>query len=166
MKFRSPEHALTWAYETINRPIVKLSSVNDMREKGKSGTNDEMTPHDRHAQAAMILAMCERVLPTLHMAYVQVQFGRDGTGFSIMSYYLAGTFGTGLHSRRAIELMIRSYCGDRVGLREIKKTMSCGMLKAVSIRNRAYDALDAIHAQTMDRLAAEMECAGLREVPA
>jgi hypothetical protein len=31
------------------------------------------------------------------------------------------------------------------------------MLKAVSLRNRAYDTLDMIHAQAMDRLRMEME---------
>jgi hypothetical protein len=35
------------------------------------------------------------------------------------------------------------------------------MLKAVSLRNRAYDALDVIHAQAMDRLRMEMESRGL-----
>jgi hypothetical protein len=35
------------------------------------------------------------------------------------------------------------------------------MLKAVSLRNRAYDALDAIHAQAMNRLRMEMEARGL-----
>ncbi|SHL42264.1 hypothetical protein SAMN05216428_102355 [Nitrosospira sp. Nsp11] len=156
MIFRSPEHALKWAYETTSRPIVKISSVNAMR--GASGSNnDELTAHDKHAQAAFILALCERVLTSLHMAYVQAQFGRDRSGFDLLVRHMATNFGTGIHSRRGIEQIIRSYCGEKGGLREIKKSMSTGLLKAASFRNRGYDALDAIHAQAMSVLWDEMQ---------
>jgi len=168
MKFRNPEHALRWAYETTNRPIVKISSVNDMREAsraGGAGGNGELTAHDRHAQAALILSLCERTLPAPHMAYVRVQYGREASGFELLGRHLAANFGTGLHSRRSIEQIIRAYCGEKIGLREIRKSMSCGMLKAVSYRNQAYDALDAIHAQAMDRLSMEMESRGLLPGP-
>ncbi|MGH8685408.1 MAG: hypothetical protein ACREUM_08690, partial [Nitrosospira sp.] len=62
--------------------------------------------------------------------------------------------------------IIRAYCGEKIGLREIRKSMSCGMLKAVSYRNQAYDAMDVLHAQAMDRLRMEMESRGLLPGPA
>lgn len=164
MKFSSPERALRWAFETTNRPIVKISSVNDMREANGGGGargSGELTAHDRHAQAALILSLCERVLPPPHMAYVRVQYGREASGFALLAQHLAANFGTGVHGRRSIEQIIRAYCGERIGLREIRRSMSCGMLKAVSYRNQAYDALDIIHAQAMDRLRMEMESRGL-----
>ncbi len=164
MKFSSPQHALRWAYETSNRPIVKISSVNDMREASRAGGAagfGELSAHDRHAQAALILSLCERVLPTLHMAYVRIQFGREASGFDLLAHQLAANFGTGVHSRRSIDKIIRAYCGEKIGLREIRKSMSCGMLKAVAYRNQAYDALDVIHLQVMDRLRMEMESRGL-----
>jgi hypothetical protein len=169
MKFSSPERALKWAFETTSRPIVKISSINDMREASRAGQptgTSELTVHDRHAQAALILALCERVLPTLHMAYVRIQFGREAAGSDILAYHLAANFGTGVHSRRSIDQIIRAYCGERTGLREIRKSLRCGMLKAVSLRNKAYDALDAIHAQAMDRLYMEMESRGLLDTAA
>lgn len=169
MKFSSPERALRWAYETASRPIVKISSVNDMREGNQAGGaagNGELTTHDRHAQAALILSLCERVLPALHMAYVRTQFGREAGGFDLLVCHLAANFGTGLHGRRSIEQIIRAYCGEKIGLREIRKSMSCGMLKAVSYRNQAYDVLDVLHAQAMDRLRMEMENRGLLPGPA
>lgn len=169
MKFSSPERALRWAYETTSRPIVKISSVNDMREGNRAGGtagNGELTAHDRHAQAALILGLCERVLPALHMAYVRIQFGREASGFDLLACHLAANFGTGLHGRRSIEQIIRAYCGEKIGLREIRKSMSCGMLKAVSYRNQAYDAMDVLHAQAMDRLRMEMESRGLLPGPA
>lgn len=159
MRFYSAEQALKFAFETMNRPIVKVASINAMW--GSDGRPvDELTAHDRHAQAAMILSLCERVLPDLHMAYVRVQFGREPSGFEMLGRYLAGQYGTGLHSRRGIEQVIRSYCGDKGGIREIKKLMQCGQLKAFFYRNRGFDALDAIHAQAMDYVWSEMQEGG------
>lgn len=149
MQHHSPESTLRWCYETINRPIVKISSINEMREDNSVRPSTDLTPHDHHAEAALILGLCERVLSELHMAYVRAQFGRDNSGFDLLGRHLAGVFGTGLHSRRGIEKIIRLYCGEKGGLREIKRSMSCGMLKAAVLRNRGFDALDAIHAQAM-----------------
>jgi hypothetical protein len=123
----------------------------------ENASSDELTPYDRHAQAALILGLCERVLPSLHMAYVQAQFGRDRSGFDLLVRHIAANFGTGIHRRRGIEQIIRSYCGEKGGLREIKKSMSTGLLKAASLRNRGYDALDAIHSQAMGVLWDEMQ---------
>lgn len=156
MQFRDAESALRFAFEMTNRPIVKISSINAMRG-AETRSNTELTPYDRHAQAAMILSLCERVLSPLHMAYVNVQYGRDGSGFDLLVRHIAANFGTGLHSRRGIEQIIRSYCGERGGLREIKRKLGCGTLKAVSLRNRAFDALDVIHAQAMDYVWREMQ---------
>ncbi|SEK61531.1 hypothetical protein [Nitrosovibrio tenuis] len=164
MKFSNAEHALRWSYETSNKPIVKISSVNEMRgpEKIDGGaSSDELTAHDYHAQAALILGLCERALSPLHMAYVRVQFGREASGFDMLARHLAANFGTGVHSRRGIEQIIRAYCGQKIGLREMRKSMSCGMLKAATLRNQGYDVLDKIHLQAMDILYREMENRGL-----
>jgi hypothetical protein len=147
---------------------VKISSVNAMRGPdgaGETGAAGELTAYDRHAQAALILGLCERILSDLHIAYVRVQYGREASGFDLLGRHLAANFGTGMHSRRGVELIIRTYCGQKTGLRELRKSMSCGMLKAASLRNRGYDALDMIHDQAMDTLQREMESRGLLESP-
>jgi hypothetical protein len=99
------------------------------------------------------------------MAYVKVQFGREASGFDLLGRHLAASFGTGVHSRRGIEQIIRSYCGEKIGLRELRKSMACGMLKAASLRNGGYDVLDTIHTQAMDILYREMERRGLLRNP-
>lgn len=149
MQFRDAESALRFAFEMSSRPVVKISSINAMRG-AETRSSSELTPYDRHAQAAMILSLCGRVLSPLHIAYVKVQYGRDASGFDLLIRHLTANFGTGIHNRRGIEQIIRSYCGEKGGLREIKRKMGCGTLKAVDYRNRGYDALDAIHAQAMD----------------
>jgi len=126
-----------------------------------NGSSAELGSQDRHAQAVLILSLCERVLPALHMAYVRVQFGREASGVERLTNYLAANMGDGIHGRRSIENIIRAYGGEKIGLREIRKSMSCGMLKAVTYRNRAYDELDVLHLQAIDRLRVEMESRGL-----
>lgn len=136
MKFSSPQQALRWIYETMNRPLLPS--------------------HDSHAEATLLLSKCERVLPSLHFAYITVQFGREAGGFELLGRHIAANFGDGLHSRRGIETIIRAYCGEKIGLREIRKALNTGMLKAASMRNRGYDCLDVIHDQTMEILGREL----------
>jgi hypothetical protein len=161
MQFRNPGHALRWAFQVINEPIVKVSSINKMR--GPSGYG-ELTPQDRHAQAALIMSLCERVLSSLHMAYVRVQFGKDSSGMDALARYLAGQFGTGLHSRRAIEQIIRGYCGDKLVLTELRKELKARYPNAVASRNKGYDALDAMNSHVMSVLWREMEAVELLQI--
>ena len=51
--------------------------------RGEERASGELTTFDKHAQAAMILSMCWRVLSPLQMAYVTVEFGRDTKGFDL-----------------------------------------------------------------------------------
>lgn len=142
MQFNNPQQALRWAYETINRPIVRV--------------NGEPSD-DLHAEAALLLSRCERVLPNLHFAYIRVQFGREAGGFDLLVRHISANFNAGTSCNRGIETIIRAYCGEKIGLRGIRKSLSTGMLKAASMRNRGYDCLDAIHEQAMEILGRELE---------
>ena len=59
--FRSAHSALAWAYETIDRPIVKMSSANRMQEQPTRRSPPEaiqgLSVHEQHAQAAAIIRM-------------------------------------------------------------------------------------------------------------
>jgi len=137
VQFNNPQHALRWAYEALDRT------------------------GDLHAEATLLLSKCERALGQLHFSYIRVQFGREAGGFEMLGRHLAANFGAGQYRSRAIEQIIRAYCGERIGLREIRKSLNCGMLKAALLRNRGYDLLDAIHDQAMGIL--ELELAGYFE---
>lgn len=141
MKFNNPQHALRWAYETLNRPMVRV--------------NDEPSS-DPHAEASLLLSKCERVLSSLHFAYISVQFGREASGFDLLVRYISANLGDRSSCIRGIEQIIRAYCGQKIGLREIRKSLNTGMLKAASMRNRGYDYLDAIHDQAMEILRREL----------
>jgi hypothetical protein len=74
--FRSAEHAVRSAYSTESKSIVKVSSFfSDLRGGSVPlGLREPMTPHDVHAQAAMILAMLERHLPVEEMIVVRARY--------------------------------------------------------------------------------------------
>lgn len=149
MHFESSEHALRWAYEVLARPIVKISSVNGMR--GPERSCEVMTPQDVHTQAAMIISACERVLSPLQLAYVKIKYGCDGKGLELLLLHVHECLGS-QHSRQTIKHIVLSYCGNGGGIREIKRSVGCGFLRAALIRSRGYDALDVIHAQAMDNI--------------
>jgi len=72
--FRSPENALSFAYNVEAQAVVKVSSYfRQMRGStvrlGKR--NKPLDPYDRHAQAALILAFLERTLPPVEKIVVQ-----------------------------------------------------------------------------------------------
>lgn len=157
MVFRDPEAALRWAYETSARPVVKGSSVYQMRGPGANGASGELKPYELVAQAGLIKLLCKRVLPPLHMAYVEFRYGRNPAWLGKLRHHVAAQMGTGVHSIRCIDLVIRGYCGEPVCAREIQRAGKCRYRTVMEIRDRSHDGLDAIHQKTMDLLWRGME---------
>lgn len=75
--FRSVDHALKFAFGIEGLPIIKTGSVFKMM--GRGGGKADLTAHDKHAQSAMILGMCKRVLTPGELAFVNA-----GYGFALM----------------------------------------------------------------------------------
>src|SRR5688572_29645902 len=77
--FKSAHSALAWAYETINRPIVKMSGANHMREQNTRRVPPEaiqgLSIHEQHAQAAAIIGMAERLEDPAGREYIAARFG-------------------------------------------------------------------------------------------
>lgn len=146
--FRSSHHALQFAFRTIGNPIVKMSSVNSMR--GASG-NGDMTPHDRHAQAAMIMAIVERAVDVNGLAYLKAHYGRElfgGEHERALANHLVrvvvGTLPTGNHNPRGIEKLVRIYFGQDISMVSVRKDMQCGHARANEYRDMVRMALGAI----------------------
>lgn len=57
MRFKSVEHLLAWAFEMSKTPICKTAKLDQREQMGRvSLPREVMTPHDRHAQAARVIA--------------------------------------------------------------------------------------------------------------
>lgn len=163
--FKSADHALKWAFQVSGTPIVKMSSINSMR--GAEG-NGDMTPHDRHAQAALIVGMAERLLDVNEMAWVMAKYAavlRGGeyerpVADQLVKVVIAGA-GTGQHSRCGYEKLVRIYFGQEIGIPAVRKDLGCGNTKAHEVKKAVFDSLDSIGNRTFGVLDDEMRRAGL-----
>ena len=146
--FKSAHHALQFAFRTLGMPIVKMSSVNSMR--GASGSGD-MTPHDRHAQAAMILSIVEKAVDINGLAYFKAHYGRElqkgeeeRAVADVLVRVAMAAMPTGMHSRRGVEKLVRIYFGQDISMVSVRKDMGCGHPRANEYRDVVRKALNEI----------------------
>jgi hypothetical protein len=142
------EDTLRWAYEHRSKPIMCASVVEKI-----TGVFNGLSAYDRHVQAVSIIDLCRRHMPPMRMAYIDLMFGRESSSLEMLVDHLVG-ISNNESTRRGICLIVRSYCGEKIGLREIRKTLGCGMLKAASTRNQIYDVLDNLHIEVVKDLEA------------
>jgi hypothetical protein len=157
--FRSAHSALAWAYETVNRPIVKMSGANRMREQNTRRAPPEaiqgLSVHEQHAQAAAIIGMVERLPDPACREYIAARFG-GMTGAEHVTMLMNRIFcslGTGVHGRRGAYKLLLCYFGVDIGYRAIRRDLKCRDAKVIEIRHAVYDVLGAVE----DRSMAEME---------
>lgn len=165
--FKSTRHALKFAFRTLNKPIVKTSSINSMRGPSWGG----MKPHELHAQAAMIIATLERVTDVHGQAYLRADYGREheyGEHSRAIMNHLAkmilSTFPTGMHSQRGVEKLIINYFGGSIGVSAIRCDMRCGIVKANQYRDMVKKVLDDVGQRAERDVDIALREAGLIEV--
>ncbi len=146
--FDSARQALKFAFGVINTPILKSSGINSMR--GSSG-NSDMTPHDRHAQAAMIMSIVGRAVNVNGMAYLKARFANELRGGSearevkeVLYRVVAAALPTGLHQRRGIDKMIEVYFGADYTMVSVRTDLRCNNRKYYEYKSCIYDVLDKV----------------------
>ena len=158
MKFPTAEQALRWAYETQAKGnSTACSSLG----AGRCPTSLDDRVNDKLMQAQSILFMCERELTTLHAAYIKVQFGREVEGMETLNSYVRNFDNLKGVKRRSIDVIICAYCGERIGMQAMRRSLNCGMLKATNIRNSVYEILDGVHTDAMDTVYSLLHNKGL-----
>lgn len=151
MKFHTVEQALKWAYEMRTRPVVAASPLSGVRSVGLAQEDD------RSMEATDILKRTAMSVSYYEKAFLNFMFGQDDLALPVLTQLFEEL---GIPARsRALELILKSYRGDKKagGLRELRKSLSVGMLKTVSIRGRVYDYLDAIHDRAIKKLRQPLE---------
>jgi hypothetical protein len=148
---RSAQHALQFTFRTLGTPIIRISSINAMRGSSNFG---DMSPQERHAQAAMILACVGRAVDMTEMAYLRAYYGRELFGgkyeravADILTQTVVGALYTGLHPRRGIQKLIFNYFGKDVPMTKICDDLKCNLYAANKQRNAVYDALSELGAR-------------------
>ena len=177
MIFKSVEHALKWSFQVSNTSIVNISSINSMR--GSSGSG-EMTQHDKHAQAALIISMADRLLDMSEMAWVLAKYGdgltkgdysqRDGKNERLaqsraiedqLTKMVIQSLPTGVHSRRGYAKLVRCYFGQQIGVHSIRTDLKCAMANVATHRHAVYDVMDAVWRRAHPKLEDQMREQGL-----
>jgi hypothetical protein len=161
--FRSAHSALAWAYETINRPIVKMSSVNHMRERPSRPAPPEailgLSTHEQHAQAAAIIGMVERLEDPAAREYIAARFSGmvKPDQVTAMMNTIFQSLGTGIHGRRGAYKLLLCYFGANIGYRAIRYDLKCRDAMVIEIRAKVYSTLDAIHNRAMSEISECLE---------
>lgn len=168
--FKSARHALQFAYRTMASPIVKMSSINTMRASSIGG-NSGLTPHDRHAQAAMIMAMVERVVDPNGIAYLKARYGGEFTSGPDESRVreqlirtVTASMPTGVHSIRGVAKLIIIYFGGNISMTSVRIDFKCKNERCYEYRNIAFCTLDNIAVRAEDAVYRALDEAGLIDV--
>lgn len=158
----SADGALRWAYETISRPIVKISSINNMRGAESPAVN-ELQAYERHAQAALIIAMVERLDDKAKREYIEAMFGRrlKQEDLTVVVFLGRMACGFGPEKTKAVYSITRGYFDGSMGYREIRRVLGCRDQYALMVRRCLYDTLDAIHNRAMADMTETLERHGL-----
>ena len=146
--FRGAPDALKFAFSTISKPILKISSVNSMR--GAEG-NGDLTPHDRHAQAAIIISLIERAVDTDGCAHIMAHYGAELRGgkngpivIKVLVKAVTPSLPKGLHNPHGIAKMVEVYFGARYTMISVRAELRCNNRRYYKYKERIYDALDRI----------------------
>jgi len=150
----------------------------------------ELTAHDRHAQAALILGMVERLSDVNQKAWIAAQYGKvfktrehsdkdvrlseeqraaviiaNAVEAQLVKAVMA-SLGTGIHSNRGVSKLIRNYFGASIGVNAIRTDLKCSHAAIPEWKEKVYSALDRIEANIENTLEQEMIGQGLIEVAA
>lgn len=160
MEFKSAHSALKWAFRVMASDLCKTSSVYSM--SGPDAAR-ELTAQEQHAQAAIIASIAARSVGegSAGHGYLLMQYGRSAEGIDMVVRHIAAGLGTGLHSRRAIEKCVRSYCGQTIGIEAVRTDLKIRKADALEYRRDMYRRMDLLHNMAIGAVEAALMVAGL-----
>lgn len=166
--FSNAHRALEWAYNTIERPIVKLSGINQMRRRQMSGLPNGLliglTVQDRHKQAANIIGMIGRLEDPAAQEYIAAKFGgrHQKEDITILTYRGCDAIGVGLSGQQAVYKIMKGYFdGREASYRDARRALRCRDQYAIMAKKCLYDTLDIIHNHAMAEISVIFEEHGL-----
>ena len=124
---------------------------------------NELTPYDRHAQAALIIGMVERLGDPAAREYIKARFGREVNrdDLRIVVYRGCAALGFGLDKTEAVYRITRGYFAGDMPYRLIRRELGCRDQYALMVRRCLYETLDIIHQRAMADMTEVLEKHGL-----
>lgn len=165
--FQSAHNALSWAYRVSATPIVHLSSINQMCCKPNPETRNELlrdlTPKERHTQAALIIYMVERLEDPACVEYIRAKFShkKESHAVKLIMHQALAALGTGVHRRRGVYKILLCHLGENINQRSIRHDLACSFDKMMLIRKSVFDSLDRVHEKAMNIMTEKLQEKGL-----
>ena len=165
--FQNAHHALSWSYRTSSTPIIKISSINLLCGKPNASTTNELladlTPIDRHTQAALIIGMVERMDDPACKEYIEAKFSgkKQSHSVKLIMHRALASLGTGIHRRRGVYKLLLCHLGESINQRSICNDLACSYKNMMSIRTSVFNSLDTVHNKAMTIMTAELQEKGL-----
>lgn len=183
MQFNSVDHAISWSFRICGVPILKGSSVFSLMPSGGNPSN--LNSHDKHAQAALILSLVDRLTDQNQKAWIVAQYGKafNARDYNAQNPRLSdeqkavmetakaveaqlvtavlASMPTGIHNRRGFSKLIRNYFGAGIGINAIRADLRCEHKAIPEWKDRVYTALDRIANNLEATLEGEMVRQGL-----
>lgn len=171
---QSAPAAVTWAYRTVARDIVAVSSLARWRGAERASSPDRISAHETHGYAAQILAHLDR-LEMLEHAVVhcecwpsRLDASREDASYAaalgLLAKAVLATQGTGVHSVRGARLAVAQYFADgrsgSHGIRAIREEERCRTKDALERRSDAWKRLELIHNRAWEALDLSLREAG------
>ncbi len=153
--FNNAFHALEWAYNTIEKPLVKMSAINRMREGSAKGMTNDLLVHlsadEMHKQAANIIGLLKRLPDPAEAEYINAKFGRKLHADDLRIVVNRGCCEFGIVSDRAeaVYKIMYGYFVKPMSHRATRRVLGCRDQYAVLVKNGLYELLDLIHDRAM-----------------
>lgn len=154
MKFRSAEQAVRFAYNISDR--AEYARSNFLGVRGTS--QDDLSPTDLHAQAAMIHSMIERLHPVERDA-ILAMYGRGKTRADAirgLSDYLMPHVRGLVPGIRELRIVVIHWATKRPSIRSIADGCDVSFRRVCAWRTSALRAWMPLHVRAMDRLHGKM----------
>jgi hypothetical protein len=150
--FRHVDHALRFAYAIMECPIVKVSNALTAMRGGRGDRPpDALTPHDWHAQGAMIRLYVEKNLPSPEREFMLAYYSwgpqRRDAMVKIVDY-VTPLAAAGVVRRHVIRALVRRYMDlgrpGRQSQREIARELSVPRTSLQHWDSRVCEVMDAL----------------------
>lgn len=185
MQFKSVDRAINWAFRVCGVPILKGSSVFSLIPRSDPSPST-LSAHDKHAQAALILSLVDRLTDQNQKAWIVAHhckvFGTKDWGSVIklsdeqraardtakavedqLVVAVIASMPTGIHSRRGFSKLVRNYFGAGIGTHAIRADLRCSHDAVPEWKDKVYTSLDRIANNIDAALEREMISHGLIE---
>ena len=159
MKFRSPEQAVRFSYNVSER--AEYARSDPMRVRGTS--QDDMSPMDLHAQAAMIQSQVNRMHP-VERSSVLAMYGRGkdrSDAIRHLSEYLLPLVSGTLPGRSELMIVVCHWVTKRPSIRAIADDRSVSYRKVCGWRSAVLRAWMPLQARAIQRLHDQLVSGGL-----